>query len=146
MIIWVDEEERTTFPTRLLLKKEGYDVEPIANATAGFHAIVEQTRNGLDVAIVDVMLLQGDDLDTYTDARTKSGVLTGLVLVEELMTADPAYEWSKRLVIFSRASDPDIVRRIENFSAKHSIKYAAKGRDFRAEKFVEWLKDQGFIS
>jgi len=146
MIVWIDEEERTTYPSRLLMEKKGFEVIPVANATDGYNQIVKHMDTSLKLAIVDVMLLQGADLVTFDDDSTRGGVLTGLVLVSKLIADFPDYPWTKNLIVFSRASDPDIVNEITNFCKINKITYFRKGREYRARRFIEWLYDNKMLS
>ena len=146
MIVWVDEDERNTFPTQLLLRKRDYTLDLVSNATDGYNAIVEATRRDLDLAIVDVMLLQGADLERFSDQETRSGVLTGLVLSKLLLQDIPDYPWKQKLIIYSRASDPDIVREIANFATKRGLAYFQKSSEMKSSVFVAMLRQQGFIT
>ncbi|MFZ3349351.1 MAG: hypothetical protein WA268_00580 [Xanthobacteraceae bacterium] len=123
-----------------------YQIELVANATDGLHSILSKSREGMDFAIVDVMLTQGEDKVTFSDQMTRNGVITGLILVDKLLNDASRYPWHNKLLIFSRASDPTIVVQIENYASRNRIKYLRKSNDLKATQFIQWLKDNSFVN
>ena len=92
------------------------------------------------------MLTQGDDQVAFSDQTTRNGVITGLILLDRLLEHLPNYPWKDKALIFSRASDQAIVRQIENYEARHGIKYLRKSNELRATDFVKWLHENGFVA
>ncbi len=142
MIVWIDEDERYNFASRLLIERAGHSISLISNATDGYSTLLNAAQGDLKLGIVDVMLLPGDDRDRFSETNTRNGVLTGLVLIRELIENHPEIEWKKLITLYSRASDPAIVIEIENFSKEYGVSYIKKSRILTPVEFLLKLSEK----
>ena len=145
MIFWIDEDESYNYPSELLLRKSGYTVQSVRNATDALPLILSEIDRNMDFAIVDVMLARGSDHGIFSDFATENGLTTGLVLVRELVRRHPSADWRRKLVIHSRASRNEIVAKIEVAARETGVYYLPKKDDFKARNFVTWLREMDFI-
>jgi hypothetical protein len=147
IVIWVDEDERIWEPERRLLIGLGCNVVPISDATSAlnfFRSQMDQAVVSLQMAIFDVMLLQGDNNQIFSDEKTNNGLNTGIVLAANVLEMVPGLR--DRIILFSRSSNDDHTALIKRHASELGIKYIRKGPTTQGRYFVNWLIKAGFIN
>lgn len=143
LIYWVDEDERIWSPERKLLLGLGFEVVTFGNATEAREALSSSEPSETRLLILDVMLRQGEDLITFSDRNTFKGLDTGIVLAKNLSSIES--NWASKILFFSRASKPDHISRIRHVTNQIGAKYLPKNRNNQGRKFVERLRELGFL-
>ena len=135
MIYFVDEDEVQLEPFKMELEIRGYEVGNIMDADEAY-SILTKCQDDLQLAIIDVMLSADTDPNKsrFNRARTKDYLETGLRLVEDLIeTRNDLFP--EKALLFSMASDPNLLKSIESVSSKHNIPFYDKNKYTSALKF-----------
>lgn len=143
-IVWIDEDDRIWAPERSLLLGLGANVDAVGDATSALHLLTTPSLVKLNLIIMDVMLLQGDDVSIFSDAATNMGRDTGLVLARHLCRSTP--EVGRKILFFSRATDRAHVALIERTAQDLNAHYLKKGPKTQGMHFIRWLREHGFLA
>ncbi|MFZ5739403.1 MAG: hypothetical protein ACOY6K_21255 [Pseudomonadota bacterium] len=141
--LWVDEDERIWAPERRLLTGLGFDVIAIGDASAALAKVQDGILNKVDLIILDVMLLRGENDHVFSAEATQDGLTTGLILAREIATLDP--KLSPKMVFFTRATEETLVSLTRATAADLGMHFLAKGPRTQGRNFVNWLKTNGII-
>jgi DNA-binding response OmpR family regulator len=142
-IAWVDEDERIWAPERNILIGLGQTVDVFADASTAFDVFMDGGISRYELVILDVMLLQGENEDIFSDAATKLGRDTGLVLARRICEKEK--EMGRRILFFTRATDPPHVALIEATSRDLGAYYLRKSQSMQAGTFVKFLLENNLI-
>lgn len=118
-------------------------METFGNASDAYSHILAASPPDISIIILDVMLRQGDNDNLFSDAATKQGLDTGLVLARLLHEASD--EWCRKLLLFSRANQPEHVERIRSIAKSVGARYLRKQPANQGKKFLERLKELKLI-
>ena len=141
--IWVDEDERIWAPERWLLEGLGVEVVAISDATSAFRLLRDARPDEVNLIILDVMLLPGDDDVIFSDVETEGGIKTGLVLGKLL--ARQHVSIGNKLLFFSRVTDGPGTAEIIRVSKDIGAYYLQKSRKTQGLHFIKWLREKGFV-
>jgi hypothetical protein len=83
-VYWVDEDERIWAPERAILKGLRFEVMPLGDASTALAVIRAENPINIQLLILDVMLLPGEDHAEFSDHATNGGIETGLILAQKL--------------------------------------------------------------
>ena len=143
IVFWADEDERIWLSERWLLEGLGMSVDAIPDATTALKLIEEANQNEVILIILDVMLLQGDDLNLFSDTATRGGLRTGLVLAKCLTKNAPHI--GSKILFFSRVTDRASIAEIEKTAKDIGAHYLAKNTQTQGRHFIRWLREKGFL-
>lgn len=141
--IWVDEDERIWAPERWLLEGLGVDVVAISDATSALRLMRDIRPDEVNLIILDVMLLPGDDVRVFSDIETDGGAKTGLVLGKLL--AQQHASIGNKLLFFSRVTDSIGVAEITRISKDIGAHYLQKSLKTQGRNFINWLREKEFV-
>ena len=142
-IIWVDEDERIWDPERWLLRGLGLVVEALSDATSAWEIIRVADLDQVSLIVLDVMLLQGDDMQLFSDTETMGGLRTGLVLARRLCKENPRI--CKKILFFSRVSGEVIAAEIMKTAKDIGAHFLQKSPQTQGRHFIHWLRANRFI-
>src|SRR5262245_13808883 len=123
-VFWIDEDNRIWATERNILIGLGFNVTPVPDATLGLSVICAAAIRDIDLIILDVMLLQGEDEVAFSDQLTSGGRETGLILAEILYATDRAY--GSKILFFSRVTEAHRVNKIKAVAEKIGAFYLPK--------------------
>jgi len=142
-VAWVDEDDRIWAPERQLLLGLGCSVECFGDASTALDSFYTGGWSEFSFFVLDVMLLQGENDKLFSNAETKNGRDTGLVLARAMVQRDATA--GRKIVFFSRASNPEHVKLIENTARQIGAKYLRKTPQNSRAGFIAFLQRHGFI-
>jgi hypothetical protein len=142
-VVWVDEDERIWAPERSILRGLGYDVLAIGDASSALSLLSFERPASIQLLVLDIMLLPGDDHVEFPDDITNGGTETGLILAEKLYSINT--EYGPRILFFSRSTRGPIISKAKLLSSRIGANYLPKSKETQGKHFIEWLKQRGLI-
>ena len=142
-IIWVDEDERIWDPERWLLRGLDFSVEALSDATSAWEIICAADLDDLTLIVLDVMLLQGDDMELFSDMETMGGLRTGLVLARRLYAQNNKI--GAKILFFSRVSGEVFAAEITKTAKDIGARFLQKAPETQGRHFIHWLRTNRFI-
>ena len=128
-IYLVDEDKIQLEPFKVELEFRGYSVEFIKDADEAFLKLSRIGADDVDLVIIDVMLAANINKESskFNRHETNDFLETGLRLIEKLQKANPTI-FPKKAILFSNATDSDLVNAIEKAASTFFIPYLDKRR------------------
>jgi ActR/RegA family two-component response regulator len=124
MIYLIDEDFIELRSFVLELKLRGFEVQQLLDADEAYVRLKEESN--IELAIIDVMLSTAESSSSrYDRIQTNNFVTTGLSLLKDLSSDNPLC-FPKKAVLFSHASIPTLVQKIQKVSDDCKIQYLDK--------------------
>lgn len=139
MIYFVDEDIRQLKPFRIELEMRGFKVITIANADDAYNILSKV--DDIDLVILDVMLAASTQENSRYDRESTNNFLeTGITLLKELSKLNNKF-FPKKVVLYSMASNRDIVSKIRKTAEEFGIEYLKKKDYLSSYAFGEKIEN-----
>ncbi len=126
-IFLVDEDKIQLEPFKVEFEYRGYEVVFIKDADDALRELSTVVPDDVDLVIIDVMLAANIDpkVSKFSREATNDFLETGLRLIERLSICNPKV-FPRKAILFSNATDADLVNAIEEVAGKNKILYLDK--------------------
>jgi len=123
----VDEDAIQLEPFKVELELRDYNVKFLKDADEAYNVLTELPDDEVTLAIIDVMLSVNVDskVSQFNRIETNDFLETGLILTRKLSNKKPNI-FPKKALLFSNATNPELVTSIRNNAEKYKIPYLDK--------------------
>jgi hypothetical protein len=141
MIYFVDEDVVQLEPFKIELEILGFEVCILQDADEAYEVLCVPNEE-LELAIIDVMLAADFDIERsrFDRESTRDFLETGLVLLEQLKAVNPE-NFPRRAMLFSTATNTDLVQAVTQVAATNNIPYLDKNNYVNAWEFGQKVEE-----